>query len=147
MTEDVYQFLIRSKRTASRIGWKKEQMRDLELQMLPAGIRYDKDKVQSSPEDPMAKYAVRMDELQGELQALQSQYMKEQQQIVEAIDQLEDDREQSVLVFRFISSLKWEEIEDRMHCSESSVFRAYRRGAEHMIPIVANVSDRKVDSE
>lgn len=57
--------LFRNIRAARKELWilgQKES--DLTLSMLPGAIRYDKDKVESSPEDPMLKFAERLSEIE-----------------------------------------------------------------------------------
>ena len=44
---------------------------ELESCLLPAAIRYDKDKVQTSPEDPMAKIVAEINELEVEMNKIQ----------------------------------------------------------------------------
>ena len=58
--------LFRNIRAARKELWilgQKES--DLTLSMLPGAIRYDKDKVESSPEDPMLKFAERLSEIEA----------------------------------------------------------------------------------
>lgn len=66
--------LFRNIRAARKELWilgQKES--DLTLSMLPGAIQYDKDKVDSSPDDPMLKYAERL----SEIEEIKKQRMKQ----------------------------------------------------------------------
>lgn len=57
--------LFRNIRAARKELWILGQREsDLTLSMLPGAIRYDKDKVESSPEDPMLKFAERLSDIE-----------------------------------------------------------------------------------
>ena len=78
MKESVYKALTKPKRIRAQIRKAEAEMEGLKLSMLPGAIRYDKDKVQLSPEDPMAKYVVRLDELERKIASLQMDYLDAQ---------------------------------------------------------------------
>ena len=62
--------LFRNIRAARKELWILGQREsDLTLSMLPGAIRYDKDKVESSPEDPMLKFAERLSDIEDILEA------------------------------------------------------------------------------
>ena len=48
----------------------REQIEDLRFSLLPSGITYDKEKVQTSPEDATLNTFARLDELEGELRQI-----------------------------------------------------------------------------
>ena len=81
MKDEVYEFLTMPKKTKLQIRSKQMQIEDLRLQMLPGAVRYDKDIVQSSPEDPMMKFIVRVDELERDIEGLKQRYVDEQKLI------------------------------------------------------------------
>lgn len=148
MTDEVYEFLNRARWTKARIRNRQEQKNDLLLMMLPAGIRYDKDTVQTSPKDQMVEYACKIDEIDREIEELQRRYLTEQQETVAAIEELDDASEQYVLIARYISGERFEDIAEKSFVSESSVYRSHRRGVAHMVDIVDKyVNNQQVDSE
>lgn len=55
----------------SRIRRLTEQMHELEWSLIPGGMRYDKDNVQTSPEDRMCNVLAEMSELQLRINKLQ----------------------------------------------------------------------------
>ena len=139
MKDEVYEFLTMPKKTKLQIRSKQMQIEDLRLQMLPGAIRYDKDIVQSSPEDPMMKCIVRVDELERDIEGLKQRYVDEQKMISEAIEMLEDEREQVVLIGRYVSGDSYDEIAAELFLSVDRVFQIHRSAVDKMVDIVDKV--------
>lgn len=139
MKDEVYEFLTAPKRTKLKIKSKQMQIEDLRLQMLPGAIRYDKDSVQSSPEDPMMKFIVRVDELERAIEELKLQYVDEQKMIAEAIEQLADEREQVVLIGRYVKTESYDEIAAELFLSVDRVFQIHRSAVDNMVEIVDKI--------
>ena len=136
MKDEVYEFLTMPKKTKLQIRSKQMQIEDLRLQMLPGAVRYDKDIVQSSPEDPMMKFIVRLDELDRDIEGLKQRYVDEQKLISEAIETLEDKREQVVLIGRYVSGDSYDEIAADLSLSVDRVFQIHRSAVDKMVGIV-----------
>lgn len=137
MKDEVYEFLTMPKKTKLQIRSKQMQIEDLlMLQMLPGAIRYDKDIVQSSPGDPMLKFIVRVDELERDIEGLKQQYVDEQKLISEAIEMLEDKREQVVLIGKYVSGDSYDEIAAELSLSVDRVFQIHRSAVDKMAGIV-----------
>ena len=139
MKDEVYEFLTMPKKTKLQIRSKQMQIEDLRLQMLPGAVRYDKDTVQSSPEDPMMKFIVRVDELERAIEGLKQRYVDEQKMISEAIEMLEDEREQVVLIGRYVSGDSYDEIAAERFLSVDRVFQIHRSAVDKMVDIVDKV--------
>ena len=139
MKDEVYEFLTMPKKTKLQIRSKQMQIEDLRLQMLPGAVRYDKDTVQSSPEDPMMKFIVRVDELERAIEGLKQRYVDEQKLISEAIEMLEDKREQVVLIGRYVSGDSYDEIAAELFLSVDRVFQIHRSAVDKMVDIVDKV--------
>lgn len=139
MKDEVYEFLTMPKKTKLQIRSKQMQIEDLRLQMLPGAVRYDKDIVQSSPEDPMMKFIVRVDELERAIEGLKQRYVDEQKMISEAIEMLEDEREQVVLIGRYVNGDSYDEIAAELFLSVDRVFQIHRSAVDKMVDIVDKV--------
>ena len=139
MKDEVYEFLTMPKKTKLQIRSKQMQIEDLRLQMLPGAVRYDKDIVQSSPEDPMMKFTVRVDELERAIEGLKQRYVDEQKMISEAIEMLEDEREQVVLIGRYVNGDSYDEIAAELFLSVDRVFQIHRSAVDKMVDIVDKV--------
>lgn len=64
MTDEVFNLLSAPRITQYRIKQIESQIRALEFSLLPSGIRYDQDKVQTSPEDQTSKVVTQIDRLE-----------------------------------------------------------------------------------
>lgn len=137
MKDEVYEFLTMPKKTKLQIRSKQMQIEDLlMLQMLPGAIRYDKDIVQSSPGDPMLKFIVRVDELERDIEGLKQQYVDEQKLISEAIEMLEDKREQVVLIGKYVSGDSYDDIAAELSLSVDRVFQIHRSAVDNMVGVL-----------
>ena len=136
MRDELYTFLHRPMWTKAKIRTKEAQIRDLQLMMLPGAIRYDKDKVQSTPSDPMAEYVERLSELEADIRKLKRQYLREQKEVSKYIGLLPDPNEADVLTARYITGLRFEAIAEQCHVSEPTVYRWHRVGINHLGEII-----------
>ncbi len=136
MTDKLYTFLHRPMWTKAKIRTKEAQIDDLRLMMLPGAIRYDKDKVQSTPSDPMSEYAERLSELEADIRKLKRQYLREQKEVVKYISMLPDPNETEVLTARYISGMRFDDIAKQCQVSEPTVYRWHRVGINHLTEIV-----------
>lgn len=141
MTNDVYVFLTKPKKTKARIACIDERLADLRQMMLPSGIRYDTDKVQSSPEDPMLRYIERSSELEEERKQLLLQYQHEQEDIVKAIDTIDDVYVQQVMTMRYVSGKGWDDIIDHMPFVDRTIYRFHKSGLQDMARYLKYVSE------
>lgn len=132
MTEEIFQLINRPRWTKALIRMRETQINDLRLMMLPSGIRYDKDAVQTSPEDPMLKYAEKLLELEAEVKALKESYYEESTTLNNAIAKLDNVNEAEVLTCRYIGDMYFSDIAEHIHASESTVYRWHRKGIEHL---------------
>lgn len=137
MKDEVYEFLTSAKNIKLRIRTKETQIKDLELMLLPGAIRYDKDRVISSPKaDQMDEYLIRKEKLEEELESLKNQYFHQQKIVAEAIEQLPDEREQTVLMMRYIGTESYDFIAAELCLSVDRVFQIHRAGVDNLVDIV-----------
>ena len=106
-------------------------MEGLKLSMLPGAIRYDKDKVQASPQDPMAEYAVRLDELERKIEDLQTEYLNAQDEVVTVANELTSPGD-VIITLRFISGWDFQSIAKEISMSERQMFRYYKVAQEEL---------------
>lgn len=132
MDKDVYRFLTRPKKTKAQIACIDERIDDLRDMLKPSGIRYDRDKVQSSQQDPMPRFAAQIMELTETRRELMQQYAAEQDEVSGAIDTIDDIYVRQVMTMRYVSCKSWLMITERMPFSESQIYRFHRRGLAHI---------------
>lgn len=96
---------------------------ELESCLLPAAIRYDKDKVQTSPSDPMSKIVSEVMELESEMKRVQYNKSRQIAKIDKAISSLESAEERTALSMRYINRVPVAKIAKDMGYSEKRVYQ------------------------
>ena len=130
--QETYDFLLGPRRISDEI-WRKDLRRqELKSCLLPSGITYDKDPVQTSPEDSMARIMAEIDELDGQIDALQRSRAFEILRISRVIDRMEDPREATVLDAYYLGRRSMQEIAEHLHYSERHVYRLRSEGVAKM---------------
>jgi RNA polymerase sigma factor (sigma-70 family) len=122
---EVHDKLTAPRRIKRKIAVTKAQMERLRVMMLPGAIRYDKDSIQTSPQDPMLVFAEKMDELTRQAKDLELLYMNEYKE-VEAMAETLDDAHRDVLKLRYLAEYKPVEIAIELNYSESTVYKLKR---------------------
>lgn len=105
---------------------------ELESCLLPAAIRYDKDKVQISPEDQMSKIMSEISELETQMKAILLAKAERIEDINNTIHSLDSDEERTALTMRFINRIPVSQIADAMGYAEPTIYKFLNLGAEHI---------------
>lgn len=122
---EVHEILTSPRRTKRQIAVTKAQMEKLRVMMLPGAIRYDKDSVQSSPQDPMLIFAEKLDELMQTVKRLELAYMQ-QYTVVETLANALDDAHRDVIKLRYLADYGAPQIALELNYSESTVYKLKR---------------------
>ena len=130
--KETYDFLLSPRRIADEIWRKDIRRQELRACLLPAAITYDKDRVQTTPEDHMAETMAEVADLDAEIEILQRRRARQIRLISGALDELEDGREKAVLEAYYIGRKSMNEIAEHMHYSLQHTYRLKRDGVEKM---------------
>ena len=92
----------------------------LEQSLLPSGIRYDKDNVKSSPQDPMLKFAEQLSDLEEKMSERAVEYKKACATANDVLQRMPTALYRHVLYLRWIEriadpELSWQKIGERVH--------------------------------
>lgn len=100
---------------------------EAELTLLPSAIRYDADKVQTTPDDPMLRMIAEVDSLKGDLAVRVERLTKRRRKAYDMIDTLEDSRHRQVLQEFFLGSWRttMEDVAVSMSYSVREVYNLY----------------------
>ena len=132
MKQNVYEFLARPRHIKSQIRKKETELYGLRMSVLPGGIDYSRDKVQTSPSsDQMAKYAARIDDIMHDIERLQDEYAEAIEDIMLACQSLED-IEGDIISMRWVGGMDFGSISEEVNLSERQMFRKYHDGLEKM---------------
>lgn len=139
MNKQAYDFL----NSARVLHWQwlrlKAKHDELESCLLPAAIRYDKDKVQTSPEDPMCKIMAEINELEKEMIKVQHRKFVQIEKIGRALNALESDEERTALTMRYINRIPVSAIAEAMGYAEPTIYKFMNQGGEQIAKSIRNI--------
>lgn len=141
MTDKLFAILTKPKKLKSDINRIDERIEDTRLMMLPSAIRYDKDKVITSPSDPMLKFAEKIDELEQKKKQLQAEYITARDKLISLIDMLSDDRMKDIIQSRYMMARKFNQIVEGLPLEESQMYRLHSKAIEEMEKIIKEGSE------
>ena len=101
---------------------------ELESCLLPGAIRYDKDKVQTSPGDSMSKIIAEIADLEKEMSRVLKCKAQQVERIDKALKSLESEEERTALTMRYINRVSVSEIAEAMGYSEQRIYQFMNQG-------------------
>ena len=106
----------------------REQIHEAELMLLPSAIRYDRDKVQTSPDDPMLKLAVKLDRYERRLNRHLARLTERREKAFAVIEQLEDPTQRQVLTLFFLDGrrLTMQQVGEVIGYEVAQTYRIYK---------------------
>ena len=132
MNKEVYTFL----NSARTLHWQwlrlKAKHDELEYALLPGAIRYDKDKVQSSPDDQMSKIVSEIFDLEAEMRRIQIRKLNQINKIDKAISSIDSDESRTALTMRYINRIPVPTIAHEMGYAESTIYKFMDQGGEQI---------------
>lgn len=129
---ETYDFLMQIRRKEIIIRRKETQRDELRACLLPGAVRYDRDKVQSTPTDKMSDVMARVDELDREIEQLRREKASLIIEIGDAIEKLEDDNEKTVLTEFYIARAPMTQAADAINYSVRRAYDFRKRGVIHL---------------
>lgn len=137
-TKEVKEFLRSIRHEQQEILHLQEMIDAAELELLPQAIRYDKDKVQVSPEERFSKVCAAVADYQEELGREIVKLLKKQMRAAEMIMGLDDEKERMVLRLYYLTTdhgqpLTWGQVAIRMNYFESHVKRIHGNALVHLV--------------
>lgn len=108
----------------------KELINTAKTGLLPSGIRYDRDKIQTSPDDTMSKVMAKAVDMQRELENSIAELQERHIRTEQLITRLDNSDEREVLRYYYLDSnngvpLTWEQVAIRMNFAVRHVHRIH----------------------
>ncbi len=128
---ETYDYLLRPRRLELSILRLCLQHEELQTCLLPAAIRYDKDVVQTSPEDKLSDVAAAVLDLEDKIRRMKQQKARLILEISTAINKL-DDREAVILTAYYVKRLTMEDVADIIDKSLQHTYRLRKRAVLHL---------------
>ena len=120
-----------------------EKIEAAEAGLLPRGLRYDKESVQSSgANDRVERIFDTVESLRAAQMELVAQYTADEALAVRMLSQMEDAREARVLSLYYLGDGRdtFEDVADVMGYSERQIFRIYQSAIQHIQGIADKMS-------
>jgi len=133
MRDELYRILAAPKELDRRIRIRAEKYQEILLTMIPGAIRYDQDRVQTSPEDKMLAAIAEADGEYRAMKKLERQKAKKIREITNlVIAALDDQIEREIILGRYCGLLKWEKVAEEQGITESVLFKARRSALDKL---------------
>lgn len=115
------------KREQIEIVQLQEKIDTAEASLLPKAIRYDLDKVQTSPEGPMYDVLAEIEEYKKEMLKRTHRLILRRRKAIRMLDQLSDTRQRQALFLYYLdpSLLTMEQVGEKMIYSEREAWRIH----------------------
>lgn len=132
MTVKDYLYQIRHERR--EIDELNDRIEELHCSLLPAGIRYDGPKVQTSPDDHMSRAMAEIADYSAMLSEAVWNLTVRRRKAHVLIQTLADSRERQILSLFFLSDnrMRMADIADAIGYSQEQTYRLYRSGLENL---------------
>lgn len=144
MDQRLYDFLTKPRRIERRIQSKLAEIDALRSCLLPAAIRYDADRVQTSPDDPVSRIEAEIDELTREVVRLSAEKETAVRELRDTIADLPDELERTVLALRWIGYRRLEDIAMTVQYSIRSTYRIMHRAESSLLNKLAHMAQPDV---
>ena len=105
------------------------------LSLSVPGPNYDGIRVDGTRdlEAPFVKWLMKKDEVDRKIKTLEEKLVKLKSDILSVIDALENEDYKNILIMRYLDTLTWEEIANKMYYSVATVKRWHKKALEKII--------------
>lgn len=124
--------LLRLKEIDRQLERKVMQAEALKASLLPRAIRYDGDKVQTSPRDYVLEVMAKIDELNAEINALSAKKTEYILQAIAEVERIPGELEKEILTAYYIKGERVRHIARRMHYSREGIYKILQRGIDKL---------------
>lgn len=129
--DEIFKFLNRPRYISVQLRMAEAELDGLRYSAYPSAIRYDTDRVITSPHDPMPAYAAKVDEIQTRIKGLTEALVEAQDAIVDVTYDLPY-LEQEVIVLRYVGRWNWKRIAMDLGKTEDWMFKTHRRAIKDL---------------
>lgn len=139
MTDELFSILIAPSELQDEIESIESKIKAYRDKMLPSAIRYDSDKVKSSPKDIMPEYVAKIEGLSN----LKEKKIIEQFKALNRVEALAEHltgTEKRIIIMRYMENREYEEIAEILYMSERQMFNYRKSAIEKLEKISVNCS-------
>lgn len=133
MTNELYRKLTAAVEIDNEIKEINLQIDKLRSMFLPEAIRYDKDKIQTSPSNDLLSDTIdKIMELENSKSKLATDYIKAMESVCWLINRLTDGQARLVLKHRYIDNISWTEVSTKMQYSKEWCFKKHKEAVDKL---------------
>lgn len=137
--QETFDYLMQIRKKEYAIKRKALQCEELRGCLLPGAIRYDKDKVQTSPTDKTSEIILKVVDLEAEIEELKREKGLLIIEIGDAIERLPDDTEKTVLTEFYVGRLPMTQVAELINYSLRRAYYFRKQGVLHLGEILEGV--------
>ena len=136
--QEAFVFLGQVRGCENRIKRLERIIESLRFSLLPGAIRYDKDRVNTSPEDSTTELFARIDEYERELKSEQQKMAKVVLTVDDALKKMADTRERVVLAEYYIGRVPISNIADGLGITTRHCIRLRNNGVSMFAEVMSD---------
>ena len=125
MEKDVLSFLKQIRGVRFELITAQRTYEEIRAMLMPSGSRYDRDRVQTSPEDRMPGAVAELLEIEKKQKELETKLLKEILTAEQLLEEMQTSEHRELLKLRYMAGgrvpLTWEQVAERMHYSPQHV--------------------------
>jgi DNA-directed RNA polymerase specialized sigma subunit len=114
----------------------------LESCLLPGAIRYDRDKVQTSPEDKTQIILAEVLELEKKIDNLRWGKSTKIHEVYDTIQKLKNEDEREVLTYYYVDKKDINDIAKMMHYSAAGIYGLRSRGCNNIVKFIPTEKEK-----
>ena len=143
-TKEAFEYLGQIRRVEREMQRLELAIQQASFSLLPGAIRYDKERVNTSPDDMMTKTYAEIDEMERELKAnykRKTEYLKEIYGTIERIMPEETESQQiekNIVTMYFVGRKSIQEISDELNYSTRHTYRLRNRGVKTFAEVMTH---------
>lgn len=141
--QETYVFLGKVRGYDNRISRLENTIEALKLNLLPGAIRYDKDKVQTSSQNPMEDLFAKIDEYEREMLDLKNKRAEAVLAVDNALQKMKDCKEQRVLLEYYIGRISIPDIAVGMGITNRHCLRLKNNGVSMLSEVLTAEGSRQ----
>ena len=137
-TQEAFVFLGQVRGFDNKIKRLERTIESLRYNLLPGAIRYDKDRVDTSPSDQMQELFARIDEYERELSEARTNKVKAVLEVDKALNKMGDTKERTILKEYYIGKISIQDIADELGITVRHCFRLRNNGVSMFAEVMSH---------
>lgn len=127
MTDKLYQRLTEARDIKEKIQEQNARKESLMYGLIPSGVAYDKDRVQTTPDDALSRTMAAVSEIDSYIKELDAKYQEAYARVMDLLDNITSTEYKCIMIKWYIGNKRVSTIAKEMRYSEDGVYKIHRR--------------------